>query len=1525
MKILHLEDNPVDAQQVFDTFVAAGLAAEIIRVETRAAFDAALRAAVAEGGLDLVLARYWLAALSGLEALALAHALCPGVPFIFVAAAVAQERLIEAVRQGATDYVLKTDLERLPLAVQRALRESEERAARQRAEAQAAAERERLQVTLGSIGDGVITAGTDGHITYVNPVAETITGWPQAEALGQPIERIFDIVDEATHRPVDNPVRRVLSSGALAGLANHTVLVRRDGSNLPIDDSSAPIRDPQGRLIGVVVIFRDITHRRAAEQALSDSEDRFRNLVTATSAVVWTTGPDGDFIAPQPSWEAYTGQPWEEHRGWGWLAMIHPADRAGIEARWKAALSGTAPYESHGRLWNAEGREYCYFASRGVPLLRQDGSVREWIGAIDDVHQRELARLAARESEGRFRILADTAPVLVWMARPDGGVEFVNETWVSFTGRSLEQELGDGWAAAVHAEDYERCLGTYRGAIEQRRPFQQEYRLRRHDGQYRWMLDSGVPRTAAGGAFAGFIGSLVDIHERKADEETLRNRARQQAELANLGRRALAEMDLPALIDEVTRVVTRTLGAEFCEVLEAQPDGRALRLVAGQGWQPGKVGVELVSGGAQSMAGFTLLANAPVVVEDLPRENRFHPPALLLEHNTVSGITAIIPGEAAAWGVLGVFSAQRRLFDADDANFLQNVGNMLADAIVRARSEAELRVAHDQTVAILEGVAEGVTVQGRDSQLVFANDTAARLLGYPGAAELIAAQPGEILGQYEILDELGAPVPPERLPGRRALLGERNPQLTVRFRVRATGEEHWAHDRAQPVFNSQGQVVLAVSVFHDITDLKRAEITQRLLAEAGALLARDLDTQDLLRGLARLLVPVMSDYTIIYQLDHDFGVRATGAYHADPAQARALHALVEYTQANRDPNSPVRQALLRQEPVLMSGIDVPTAIKNLGPAHAHLADLMPHGMLLVPLVARQRLNGLLLLARTTTPQPFTSFDQALVQELARRAALALDNSELYTGSQRLNSELEERVRERTAALNVAVEQLQENNLALGVEISERQAAEERFRSLLQAAPDATIIVNGQGVILMANQHASVVFGYANAELVGQGVELLLPKAMKARYRQQRRAYMRAPDFRSMGEGLDIYGRRQDGSLFPAEVSLSPLQTPDGVLVTASVRDITQRKLAEEALRQSERQLAQAQQMARVGSWRWDVASDRLAWSDVLCEIHGLEPPQPPMPFAEFLDHIHPADRARVSAVIGAARRAGIPFEYEHRIRRADGAERALYSRGEVLRAADGEPLVISAITQDLSERQAIENELRSSREQLRQLSSHLQAAREEERARMSREIHDELGGTLTGLKMDVARLAKNADTVTPAELRERALNISALIDSTVQTVRRIASDLRPGILDDFGLAAAIEWQLQEFCTRAGLEYDYEANTDELNLDPASSTALFRLFQETLTNVARHAQATRVTAQLEITDHELLLEVRDNGRGISTGEIGNSKSLGLLGMRERVQQLNGQLSITGAPGQGTTVLIRVPLTGDQTAPRAMDGA
>jgi PAS domain S-box-containing protein len=219
--------------------------------------------------------------------------------------------------------------------------------------------------------------------------------------------------------------------------------------------------------------------------------------------------------------------------------------------------------------------------------------------------------------------------------------------------------------------------------------------------------------------------------------------------------------------------------------------------------------------------------------------------------------------------------------------------------------------------------------------------------------------------------------------------------------------------------------------------------------------------------------------------------------------------------------------------------------------------------------------------------------------------------------------------------------------------------------------------------------------------------------------------------------------------------------------------------------------------------------------------------------------------------------------------------------------------------------------LARSTKQLRELSARLQAVREEERTRISRAIHDELGQTLTGLKMDVAWLQSHLDPPQPA-LLAKTQAMSGLIDITIQTVRRISTELRPGILD-LGLVVTIEWQLQEFQTRTGIESKLISTPEETTLDDDRSTAVYRIFQEILTNVVRHAQATQVEVTLEETAAFLTLQVHDNGRGITDSEIDNSKSIGLLGMHERARLRGGEVHLHGSPGQGTTVLVRLPLS------------
>ena len=228
------------------------------------------------------------------------------------------------------------------------------------------------------------------------------------------------------------------------------------------------------------------------------------------------------------------------------------------------------------------------------------------------------------------------------------------------------------------------------------------------------------------------------------------------------------------------------------------------------------------------------------------------------------------------------------------------------------------------------------------------------------------------------------------------------------------------------------------------------------------------------------------------------------------------------------------------------------------------------------------------------------------------------------------------------------------------------------------------------------------------------------------------------------------------------------------------------------------------------------------------------------------------------------------------------------------------------------ERQQAEEKLRLTNEQLRALTGYLQKVREEERTRIARQVHDELGQALTGLKLDISwiaqRLPKDSRT-----LVQKAKAMSTYIDSTIQTVRRISTELRPGVLDNLGLIAAIEWQAREFQLRTGIRCTATTTVTETMWSPDFSTVFFRIFQETLTNIIRHANASEVNVTVTMEDNRLVLTIEDNGRGISEAEASSAKSIGLIGMRERAALLAGEVDIAGKPGEGTTVTVRIPIS------------
>ncbi len=334
----------------------------------------------------------------------------------------------------------------------------------------------------------------------------------------------------------------------------------------------------------------------------------------------------------------------------------------------------------------------------------------------------------------------------------------------------------------------------------------------------------------------------------------------------------------------------------------------------------------------------------------------------------------------------------------------------------------------------------------------------------------------------------------------------------------------------------------------------------------------------------------------------------------------------------------------------------------------------------------------------------------------------------------------------------------------------------------------------------------------------------------------------------------------------------------------------------------------------------DKASGTLYISPQIESVLGYSPEEWLADPGLWVQLLHPEDRDRVLAEVQSGQLSSneAVFRSEYRIFTRNGA--VLWLRDEALAVRNelDEPEFLQGIMFDVTDRKRFEEQLKSSHERMRELAAHIEAVREEERTRIAREIHDELGQVLTCLKIDLAWMNKKLHTQDQAARTDLLLKkIAAMkdtIDNTVQVVRKISTELRPGILDDFGLPAAIEWQAAEFQNRTGIQCQLSTIPEDLDLDEGPSSAIFRIFQELLTNISRHANASRVSISLRKRRGMLILEVQDNGRGITEREHLKANSFGLMGVRERVALLDGKFSIKGVPGEGTTVTIRIPHPG-----------
>jgi PAS domain S-box-containing protein len=403
--------------------------------------------------------------------------------------------------------------------------------------------------------------------------------------------------------------------------------------------------------------------------------------------------------------------------------------------------------------------------------------------------------------------------------------------------------------------------------------------------------------------------------------------------------------------------------------------------------------------------------------------------------------------------------------------------------------------------------------------------------------------------------------------------------------------------------------------------------------------------------------------------------------------------------------------------------------------------------------------------------------------------------------------------------------------------------------------------------------------------------------------------------------------RKDGSVFWANIVFTAIRDPNGKLLGFAkvTRDITERKRSE----------AQITYMARLmedtsdAIFSMDTSYNIRTWNKAAELLYGYT-------FAEVKGKLaRTVLKTQMSEdVLDAIRekmtRNGYWKGEIYYLTKA-GTRLTVLLSASAVKNSEGAPDGFVMVCRDFTERKKLElqleqfnkeleeqvrkktAELNQSYQDVRQLASHLQDIREEERAGIAREIHDELGQQLTGLKMDLSWMSKRKAMQEDNELRQKAVTVTSLLDTTIMTVRRIATELRPSILDDLGLVAAIEWQCQEFERRSGICTEFNSTLAEFVHSSAIAIGLFRICQESMTNVARHAAASRIRISLqEELDEYILLKIEDDGKGFEVRTTGSKKTLGLLGMKERALMMGGEFRIDSEPGKGTTLFVTVPI-------------
>jgi len=484
----------------------------------------------------------------------------------------------------------------------------------------------------------------------------------------------------------------------------------------------------------------------------------------------------------------------------------------------------------------------------------------------------------------------------------------------------------------------------------------------------------------------------------------------------------------------------------------------------------------------------------------------------------------------------------------------------------------------------------------------------------------------------------------------------------------------------------------------------------------------------------------------------------------------------------------------------------------------------------------------------------------------------------------------------------------------------RRHSEEQYRAVVETATDAVISIDEVSQILFVNPATTRIFGYDSSEVIGRSLTILMPAFMRELHKVAIQRYLATGQRHINWQGVELIGLRKNGEEFPVEVSFGELTSEGRHIFTGFIRDITERKRVDEALRSSEREqrqivallererarLVEAQEVAKMGSWEMELRNLNVIWSEQTHRMFETDPSRFHPTRPNFLEFIHPDDRAKVDAAFAESLDKRSPSTVEYRILMPDGRVKILEEHWQAFHDEEGKPVRLAGTCRDITERVRAE-------EELQRLSGHLLRLQDEERRRIGRELHDSTGQDLVALATMLGQLR---GSIPPGDRKSDRLlsKCKALAERCIREVRTLSYLLHPPVLDQVGIGDAIRDYVKGFTKRTGIQVELELSPLVGRMAGEIELALFRVTQESLTNIHRHSGSKRAKIRIH-RNSELELEISDFGQGVSAQESTGKEprfqvGVGIPSMQERVKLIGGRLEIDST-SHGTTVRVTIP--------------